>query len=211
MRALCWDTETSEMVLWKEPSELPEQPHIVELAALLYDEDTAKRVESYHSIVRPDGWIISPENASIHGITHERAMDEGRPEHEVVEGFLALVYKSDHIVAHNAQFDNRIMRIATKRFGDGRATWQTLTQFEKDAIADDFKARKSVCTAKLSTKPCGLPPTPAMLAKGMRWNKTPTLTEAYKHFTGKELVGAHGALADATACAEVYFAIRSAS
>lgn len=41
----------------------------------------------------------------------------------------------------------------------------------------------------------------------MKFNKNPSLAESYKHYTGKDLVGAHSALIDAQACAEVYFAI----
>lgn len=41
MSLLCfWDTETQFLPLWKEPSEHPDQPHIVELAAVLVDTQT---------------------------------------------------------------------------------------------------------------------------------------------------------------------------
>ena len=42
-----------------------------------------------------------------------------------------------------------------------------------------------------------------------RWGwKMPKLIEAYKHFTGREMEGAHSALCDAKGCMEVYFAIQ---
>jgi DNA polymerase III subunit epsilon len=74
-------------------------------------------------------------------------------------------------------------------------------------IADEYKSAPRYCTMRSSTKACNLPPTEAMLAKGMKFNKNPSLAESYKHYTGKDLVGAHSALVDAKACAEVYFAI----
>ncbi len=40
-------------------------------------------------------------------------------------------------------------------------------------------------------------------------HKSANLSEAYRFFTGLELVNAHSAMADVQACAAVYFAIKS--
>ncbi len=186
MNIIVFDTETTGLPDYKQPSEMPHQPHIVELAALLYDDTTGELVEQLHAIIRPDGWIIPDDVAEIHGITTERAMDEGRPEAEVLAEFLELHSRCSLRVAHNEDFDQRIVRIAIKRYADP-------DQCNADAIADAFKAAPKYCTMKTDAK-----------TRGIKW---PKLAEAYKHYTGKELEGAHGALADAMACAEVYFAI----
>lgn len=47
-----------------------------------------------------------------------------------------------------------------------------------------------------------------MIAAGRRHHKSANLGEAYKHFTGNELAGAHNALVDVQACMAVYFAIK---
>ena len=60
----------------------------------------------------------------------------------------------------------------------------------------------------MSTPILKLPPTERMLAAGRTHFKSANLSEAYKHFTGNELVGAHSALADVQACMAVYFAIK---
>lgn len=194
MKIMCYDSETTGLILYKEPSEDPRQPHIVELAALLFDDNTRELIDQMHAIVRPDGWIIPDDVAEIHGITIERAMDEGRPEAEVLAEFLALHARCSLRVAHNEDFDQRIVRIAIKRLGNGA------TQEERDAIADAFKAAPKYCTMKADAK-----------ARGVKW---PKLVEAYKHHTGRELENAHSAMFDARACAEVYFAmnpVRSAA
>lgn len=42
---------------------------------------------------------------------------------------------------------------------------------------------------------------------GLTARKLPHLQEAHQHFLGKAFDGAHGALADAQACARVYYAL----
>ena len=57
-----------------------------------------------------------------------------------------------------------------------------------------------------------LPPTAKMVAAGFLKNKPPNLTEAYKHFVDPAgFQGAHGALADARACALVHRAMMEAA
>ena len=193
-----YDTETTGIPLFDQPSDDPRQPHIVEVAAGLFDQETGARFGEYHAVVRPDGWTIPDEVAAIHGITTERALAEGIPEAEML-GILDGLWSGNDVVvrvAHNEQFDARIARIAYKRFLG-------------EAAADRWKAGKAECTARLSTPILALPPTARMkVAKAFK-HKTPTLAEAYRHFFGEDLVGAHGALADMRACARVYFAIKA--
>lgn len=72
---LFFDTETTGIPDFKSPSDAPHQPHLVEVAALVIDEDTRQVINGFHSMVRPDGWTIPDEVAAIHGITTERAAD----------------------------------------------------------------------------------------------------------------------------------------
>ena len=211
-----WDTETTGLPLFNDPSEDPRQPHIVELAAILIDDKTREEKGLVHYIVRPDGWTIPAEVAAIHGITQERAMDEGIPEWKVIREFHELNQQADLRVAHNGQFDDRIMRIGIKRFGDGCTdnvsvgleAWRGYTQEYKDDLADAFKSRPSYCTMKNSTNILNLPATPAMVKSGRgSWKKQPSLAEAYRHFFGEELQVAHSALYDARNCAKIYFAL----
>lgn len=194
--ALFFDTETSGLPHFEKPSEDPCQPHIVQLGACLVDIDTRKVLSTLDVIIRPEGWTIPDEVAAVHGITTERAMEVGISESLAVELLLELVKQADFRVAHNESFDQRIVRIACKRF------------FE-ESNADEWKAGKVQCTAQLSTPILKLPPTPRMVAAGRKHAKTPNLGEAYRHFTGTELQGAHSALVDVHACMEVWFAIQA--
>lgn len=189
-----FDTETTGLPIYKEPSEDPRQPHLVDIAALLYSED-GTLIDSFDAIVKPDGWIITPETSDIHGITHEMAMDLGIPEQQALEGFLAIHARAQMRVAHNCSFDDRIIRIAMKRYMG-------------DEAADLYRDGPKFCTALKSQSILKLPATEAQKAKTSFKTKMPNLAEAYKHFTGEDMVGAHRARADATACARVYFALQ---
>ena len=191
--ALFYDTETTGLPLFNEPSEDPRQPHIVQLAAALVDLDSRKTIASMDVIVKPDGWVIPDDVAKIHGITTEHALDVGINELAAVDLLLDL-WRERLRIAHNEQFDARIVRIALMRHVDGET-------------ADKWKAGLAQCTQALSTPICKLPPTKKMLAAGRRHHKSANLGEAYKHFTGLELKDAHTALADVHACMAVFFAI----
>lgn len=195
MIGLFYDTETTGLPLFKEPSEHPDQPHIVQLAACLVDLNTRKLINSMDVIIRPDGWVIPDDVAKIHGITTERALNEGVPEASAIGVFMDMWAQARTRIAHNEQFDARILRIA-------------LMRFEDDAVADHWKAGNAECTAKLATPICQIPPTEKMVKAGFNKFKTANLREAYLHFTGKELENAHSAMADVLGCMEVYFAIK---
>lgn len=66
------------------------------------------------------------------------------------------------------------------------------------------------CTQGKSTKIINLPPTAKMLAAGRKHAKSPNLAEAYEHFTGKALEGAHNAAVDLAATKAVYYGIKRA-
>lgn len=189
-----FDTETTGFPNWKIPSDDPSQPHIVDICALLFTPQ-GELVDSFEAMVRPDGWEIPNEVAVIHGITTEMAMAQGIPEIEALDHFLRLYKRAGLRVAHNVSFDDRILRIAIKRFVSEQA-------------ADEFKAVPSYCTAANAKPLCQLPPTEKMKATNFKNSfKTPTVAEALFHFTGEELVGGHRARSDTEACARVYFAM----
>lgn len=191
-----FDTETTGFPLFKEPSDDPLQPHLVDIAALLYDEQ-GNQVDSFEAIIRPDGWTIPDEAAAIHGITNEMAMDLGIPEAEALEGFLAIHERAGLRIAHNLPFDDRILRIA-------------LVRYHGLEEADRFRAGTGYCTCSNSTRIVQCPPTAKMIAAGRgKQFKQPNLAEAYRFFTGEELTGAHRAKADAEGCARVYFALQA--
>lgn len=190
-----YDTETTGLPQFSQPSEHPDQPHIVQLAAALVDLDTRETVASLDVVVRPNGWTIPDEVAAVHGITTEHAAAVGVPEPLALSLFLELWGRRTRI-AHNEQFDARIIRIAQHRAG------------ELEPELDAWKRGIARCTARLATPIVKCPPTAKMIAAGRKHYKTANLGEAVQFFTGKPLENAHSAMADVKGCMDVYFAIQ---
>jgi DNA polymerase-3 subunit epsilon len=197
MKALFYDTETTGLPLFSEPSEDPRQPHIVQIAALLVDVDTRKVHGSLDLTVLHDGWESEPKAFEAHGITAEHANQVGVPEHLALALFLELWSRAAVRIGHNEQFDARIVRIGMMRHAS-----------EIDCELYDWKGGRAECTQALSTPILRLPPTERMKSAGFNKFKSANLREAYKHFYGSDLVGAHTAMADAQACQYVWFAIK---
>ena len=184
-----YDTETTGLPKWKVPSEDPSQPHILQLGAILANTDTKEVVAELDVLVKPDGWVVPEEITELTGITHERALAEGIPEKEAVAEFLAMRASFER-VAHNKTFDQRMIRIALKRFGFG------------DEAMDKWAQKEDHHCTMLKAKPIM-----KIGPKGRFGHKNPKLSEAYEHFIGKTLENAHTAMADARACMEIYFAM----
>lgn len=178
---IVFDTETNGMVFWKEPSGGDKQPHLVQLAAHVVNIKERKITQTMDVIIKPNGWTIPQDCVDIHGITTEYANDIGIRESLAFEMFLDL-WSGRLQVAFNTTFDRRIIRIGTKRFFS-------------EAVQDAWKEGEYEC-AMIAAK------------KIMQVSKGFKLEDAYKFFTGKEMVNAHSALYDADACLAVHWGIK---
>lgn len=202
-----YDTETTGLPDFKVPSEAPHQPHIVDIAVILYDDEADQIVETFEAMVKPDGWVIPDDTAAIHGITTEIALAQGtHHESAALWSALELLDKGDTRLAHNESFDARLIRIALMRFGYiDFPGWDLLDADTKRAEADKFKAMPALCTMKLATPIMALPPTQAMIKSGKgKWKKNPNLQESHEYFLGEKFEGAHRAMTDAQACLRIY-------
>jgi DNA polymerase-3 subunit epsilon len=179
-----YDTETTDMPNWKIPSGDESQPHLVSLCAIQCNEETEEIIQRVDLIIKSEGWESKPEAFETHGITKEFSIEVGVSESSAVAFLLDLCSESIR-VSHNRTFDQRIIRIALKRYFDQ----QSIDQW---ASKDDH-----LCTM-LSGKD----------AMGVK--KWPSLSESYKYFTGEDLKGGHNATIDAKACMKIYFAMKKA-
>ena len=204
MKALFFDTETTGLPNWSAPSEDPSQPRVMQLAAELVDTDTNRTLAALTTMIQPAGWTIPDEVAALTGITTAHCEQHGAPMDMVLPVFLDMWRRCDVRVAHNESFDMRMIRIEIMR----HRLFQNCIVEPGQTFADHWKAGPAFCTQAQSVQHCRLPPTPKMLAAGRTHYKSPNLGEAYRHFTGQPLDGAHDAAVDLAACKAVYLAIK---
>ncbi len=184
-----YDTETTGLPNWKTPSGGNDQPHLVELGAVLVHVPTRQIVETLSCIIQPDGWEIPVEMSDIHGITTEDALQRGVPEKDALMQFLTL-WGGWPRLAYNKTFDQRIIRIAMKRYCNEEGV------LEPWADKEDHE-----CAMQMAR-----PIVDARTEAGKK--KSPKLAEAYEFFMAEELEGAHSAMVDTLACLDVYWAIK---
>ena len=187
---LFFDTETTGMVDRYLPPDHEHQPHMVQIAALLTDDDGAE-VSSINLVVCP-GVPVPVQASNIHGITDEIAKHKGITPHCAAAAFYGLSCRADTLVAHNIDFDVIVVSAQLSRLG-------------KPEHCKEIGRLPTFCTMKAATPICQIPHTNPRSATDYKW---PKLEEAFRHFFGRELEGAHDALVDVRACRDVYFALK---
>ena len=107
---LIYDTETTGLPRdWNAPlSDGDNWPRLVQLAWQLHDEN-GKLISRGNQIVQPDGFTIPYNSTKIHGISTERAQDEGMPLGDVVKEFMADAAKAKYVMGHNIGFDVNVV------------------------------------------------------------------------------------------------------
>lgn len=183
---LFFDTETTGFFRDRLPVDHDEQPHLVQLAAMLCADDGAP-LASFSTVVTP--LVLIPKQASdVHGIDDEKASLLGVEPAKAIEMFSHLYARADLICAHNIKFDKGVMEAAI-----ARVRKQVLTL-----------KKPLFCTMETASPIINLPPTERMLAAGFNKPKPPKLEECVKHFFGEDMVDAHDAMVDVAACRRVY-------
>lgn len=176
------DTETTGFAK-KGPHIQEGQARIVQLAMLLTDSN-GKTLAEFSGLIKPDGWVSSEGALKVHQKSHEMCERHGFNIKSVMNLFSGFAARATHIVAHNEEFDHRMIDI----------------EYAHASGIDAAQAYNAtwVCTMK-----------DRMVTQhfGGRW---PKLADALKHFTGRVLgADAHDAMHDVKACRDIFFAARA--
>jgi DNA polymerase-3 subunit epsilon len=184
---LFFDTETTGLPRnWNAPvSDLNNWPRLVQLAWEFYKDGI--KVNEANLIIQPEGFWIPAETSNIHGITTERAMQEGVMLQMALDEFKNLVEKADFLVAHNISFDEKIMG----------------AEFLRKNIPNILESKKTICTKEIATDFCKIPGTNGK--EGYKW---PKLSELHQKLFGTDFKDSHNAAADVSATSKCFFEMK---
>ena len=183
---LFFDTETTGLPRnYKAPvSDTNNWPRMIQIAWLLYDQQK-KQIDRQEYIIRPEGFTIPNEAARVHGISTEKALDEGKDLEEVLSHFNTSIGEANTIIAHNISFDEKIVG----------------AEFIRKGIQSDLFNKPRLCTMHSSTNFCKIPG-----PYGYKW---PKLSELHITLFGENFEGAHDAMADIEATARCFWELRN--
>jgi len=184
---LIFDTETTGLPRnYNAPvSDLDNWPRMVQVAWQLHDAQ-GNLLEHDSIIVKPEGYTIPFATIQIHGITNERANEEGQDLKATLQKFINAVNQTTYLAGHNIEFDINIVGAELLRCG-----------LENTLPAKAFIDTKNDQTTEYCAIPGG---------RGGKF-KWPTLTELHQKLFNKGFDEAHNAAFDVAATSKVFFEI----
>lgn len=182
---LFFDTETTGLPKDRTApvTDLDNWPRLVQLAYLLHDAEGNLLSEGNY-IVRPEGFTIPAAAASIHGITQERALNEGLPLQAVLDALYDVMKQADYIVAHNIWYDENIIG----------------AEFLRCGMPNYLDHWQKICTMEGSKDYCAI--------KGEYGYKRPRLSFLHQKLFGCDFAEAHNAVFDIEATARCFWELR---
>lgn len=180
-----FDTETTGLPKnWKAPvTDLNNWPRMIQVGFITYDTH-GNHLETKEYIIRPEGFIIPKDAAKIHGITTERALDEGVDLHGVLEELHSQIQASSLLVAHNMAYDEKILG----------------AEFLRNQLSNVIAQKNKLCTMQATVNFCNI--------EGPYGPKWPRLSELHQKLFNRDFDGAHNALADIKATADCFWKLK---
>ncbi|MEL6719037.1 MAG: 3'-5' exonuclease [Bacteroidota bacterium] len=179
MNYLFFDTETN--------SKYQTSARLIHLAFIKTDE-TGKELQRFSELVRPMGFQI--DNSEIHGITQEVALKNGVSAQFAIHEFMAALANCSLLVAHNIDYDKKVVFNELKALGLIKTHFNTLYNVP------------TLCTMQSSTAYCDI------RDGGRERPKFPRLSELYKKLFDKEYPQNHHALTDVEAAMHCFFELK---
>lgn len=183
---LIFDTETTGLPKnYNAPvSDLENWPRLVQLAWQLHDAK-GKLISAQNFIVKPEGFTIPYNSQQIHGISTERALEEGHDLNTVLGHFSKDLGQAQVVVGHNIEFDLNIVG----------------AEYLRTEQANQLEAVASIDTKEVATDFCAIPG-----GRGGKF-KWPTLTELHQKLFGEGFGDAHDAAYDVDATSRCFFGL----
>lgn len=182
---LFFDTETADLPNDFDAPETDIQnwPHIVQIAWVVGESLEAIASPQTH-LIKPTGFNIARGAFDVHGISKEDAETNGVPIKPVLDLFLKDVAAATTVIAHNIEFDTKVVGAECVR----------------NNIANPIHQKKTRCTMKEAVQYCRIPS-----KRGFKW---PRLTELHEKLFNANFANVHDASSDCLACMRCFFELQ---
>ncbi len=184
---LIFDTETTGVPHNKTApvTDLENWPRVVQMAWQLHDAQ-GKLIRQHNALIKPIGFDIPFKAEQIHGISTQRAMEEGKELEAVLALFLADMDAAGFLVGHNIEFDLPILAAEMVRLGQD---------------PQRILAKSKIDTALVAIEFCQLP-------GGIGGKlKMPRLIELHEKLFTQGFADAHDAAYDVAATGRCFFGL----
>jgi DNA polymerase III epsilon subunit-like protein len=187
-----------------------ELPYITQLSYAVYHIPTRQIIKTYNAFINiPQHVIISDKITEITGISREQLNKNGIDIFDALESFYDAFSRCDVAIAHNLEFDGRMIDIETVRNfekfkkTDDSCQWifsdhlyKKTTDIQKYKMTDiELK-----CTMKSNVDLCNIQKTNS---RGM-YTKYPTLCELYQVLFNETPANLHNSMMDVLVCLRCY-------
>lgn len=182
---LFFDTETADLPRDFDAPEtdLRNWPRIVQIAWVSGESLETISAPQVH-LINAAGFNIARGAYDVHGISKEEADTNGVPLKPVLDLFLKDVSAATSVIAHNIEFDTRVVGAECIRHN----------------IANPIHQKKTRCTMKEAARFCGIPS-----KRGFKW---PRLTELHQKLFNTDFANVHDASSDCLACMRCFFELQ---
>jgi len=192
----------------KEEIPLTDYPHIIQLSCIIYDIYEERIVRKYDTYVKiPDTIEISETVTGLTGITKELCNEKGKSIIEVIGEFYELYMLGEVIVAHNIDFDERMIQIELER---NRPEFLEKAPFCFTIFNKTYEKLKGVdryCTMKRGTELCNIM-VPSKIEGGNPSKKWPRLAELHEKLFDEIPLNLHDSSVDTLACLKCFLKMR---
>jgi len=159
----------------------PKQARVCQIA-MIWSDESGKSLMEYQSLIKPENWDTDGKTHNFFGISYDDCAKYGVAQNTIIDIFTSISSNDNvQIVAHNSDFDKGMMEVENEYYREKRVGCPSISQ-------------NWYCTMKRNTH----------ISPNGKW---PKLDATLKHYTGKELIDAHDAMADTKACRDIFFAM----
>jgi len=202
MNVLVFDVETTGLL----PKSATDDPiYITQLSFVLYDVKHEWLIKTYNAYINiPEHVTISEKITQITGIDRKKLNAEGIDIIDVLEIFYDAYCRADIIIAHNLEFDTKVMELEANRNYDRlkkkNKEMAPYIVWMFDSIYTKLTNIEMKCTMKMSKALCNIE---RVNSRGT-YIKFPTLCELYETLFHTKPENLHNSMMDVLVCLRCY-------